>query len=77
MLQGRPWLFDFLLFSFKNFDGCTPPSKMEFSTKVFWVQTHDLPIACMNETIGGEIGSTIGKEQFNVWVDGIGWRKTP
>lgn len=50
---------------------------MEFNTKVFWVQMHNLPIACMNETIGREIGSTIGKVQdFDVQVDRTEWGKT-
>lgn len=56
----RPWLFDSYLLALKPFDGCTLSLKMDFSKEAFWVQLHNLPIACMNAEIGNQIGSTIG-----------------
>lgn len=33
---------------------------MNFSTKAFWVNMHDLPISCLNAKMGNHIGNTIG-----------------
>lgn len=48
----RPWLFDNYLFNLQLFDGCTPPSRIDFHEASFWMQMHDLPILCMNQDTG-------------------------
>lgn len=58
--EGRPWLFDKHLFVMKDFDGLTPPRNMKFETASFWVQIHNLPLACMNREVGYKIGSSVG-----------------
>jgi len=37
VLEGRPWLFDGYLVSIVDFDGTTPPSKMNFDRAAFWI----------------------------------------
>jgi hypothetical protein len=60
----------------KDFDGLTPPRKMKFETASFWVQIHNLPLACMNREVGYKIGSSVGVvEEVDVSVDGVGWGK--
>lgn len=72
--NGRPWLFNFHLLFLKVFDGHTPPSRMDFTKEAFWVLMHDLPLACMNEKFGFQIGNTIGSIQMcDVNQDGIAW----
>lgn len=33
----------------------------------------NLPLACMNQTTGRRIGSTVGEEMVNTGADRIGW----
>lgn len=64
----------FYLLSLKPFDGLTPPLKMNFSNEILWVQLHNLPIRCMNEKIGSQIGEMQGiMKACNVDVDGSSW----
>lgn len=74
VLARRPWLFESFLLSLKPFDGYTLASKMDFSKEAFWVQLHELPIACMNEDMGIFISNTIGLvKACDVQIDGSGW----
>lgn len=74
VLQNRPWLFSSFLFVLKQLNGCIPPSKMNFNTKVFWVHMHILPITCMNAKLGSQIGKNIGNvTKYDVRDDGTGW----
>lgn len=76
VLLGRPWLFDNFLFSLKQFDGRVPPAKMDFSKEVFWVNMHNLPLACMNEAKGTSIDNTIGTViECDVDEEGTSWGK--
>lgn len=43
VLSGRPWLFDQHLLVLHEFNGFTPPSQMDFTHSLFWVQLHELP----------------------------------
>lgn len=58
--EGKPWIFDGNLVVITDFDGFTPPSQMEFEKAAFWVRMYNLPLACMGQTIGHQIGSTVG-----------------
>lgn len=34
---------------------------MELTTEQFWIQLHQLPMGCMDRTIGEQIGNSIGR----------------
>lgn len=74
VLLGRPWSFDRMLVCMQEFDGTTPPKEIPFSTKVFWIQVHNMPLACMTKEVGSQIGQGLG-EVLNVEVDNseLGW----
>lgn len=47
---------------------------MVFNKATFWIQMHDLPLSCINEDVGIQIGSTIGTVvECDVDEDGNGW----
>lgn len=74
LMGGRPWLFKNYLFLLKMFDEITQPHKMQFEQEEFWVQMHNLPLACMNKSIREQIGNTIGNVvEMDVNEDGLGW----
>jgi hypothetical protein len=74
VLEGRPWLFDGLLVSVVDFDGTTPPSKMNFDKAAFWIRMFNLPLACMGKEIGYKIGSSVGLvEEVDVSDGEAGW----
>jgi hypothetical protein len=74
VLEGRPWLFDRSLLVLKEIDENTPPSHMEFSNALFWIQLHDMPLTCMNREVGMRIGRSLGTvEDIDVTGDGVGW----
>jgi hypothetical protein len=60
VMEGRPWLFDGNLMAIAEFDGFTPPTQMVFEKATFWVRMYNLPLACMESTIGHQIGATVG-----------------
>lgn len=72
--EGKPWLFDNCLIVLNLYDGFTQPAEISFAIERFWVQLHDLPLACMNEECGKEIGGVIGRVvEVDTKVDGCGW----
>jgi hypothetical protein len=74
ILDGRPWSYDRQIIVLNEFDGCVPPSQMEFSHSPFWVQVHDMPLICMNRTVGSMIGESLGEVvDVDVAGDGSGW----
>lgn len=73
VLEGRPWVFEGSLFSLEEFDGITPPLEIPFEKAAFWVRMFNLPLACMGQTVGFQIGSTMGMVE-EVETD-IGWGK--
>ncbi|XP_042958006.1 uncharacterized protein LOC122293492 [Carya illinoinensis] len=74
--SGRPWLFDNQLLVLKEFDGFTPLKQVNFNSESFWVRFHNLPLSCMMEVRGEQIGSTVGRvERVDVQEDGSGWGK--
>lgn len=50
-MQHCPCLFDRFLFNLKNFDGFSYPKDVDFNLVSFWVQSHNLPLGCMNRTL--------------------------
>ncbi|KAF5468807.1 hypothetical protein F2P56_012927 [Juglans regia] len=74
ILEGRPWLFDNQLFVIMQYDGFTPPSKINFKRECFWIQMHELPLICMNKVRGEIIGGTVGRvKEVDTQEDGCGW----
>lgn len=77
VMQGCPWLFDSGLFFLKEFDGCIPPSKMDFNRESFWIHMYNLPLASMNEFMENFIGSTFRLVMdYDVGADETGWEKS-
>ncbi|XP_059457696.1 uncharacterized protein LOC132187382 [Corylus avellana] len=76
VLEGRPWVFEGSLFSLEEFDGITPPLEIPFEKAAFWVRMFNLPLACMGQAVGFQIGSTMGMvEEVETDDEGIGWGK--
>jgi hypothetical protein len=74
VLEGRPWSFERRLFSVVEYDGATPPEKLNFDTAAFWVRMYRLPLSCMSREIGYKLGATIGLvEEVDTDEDGVGW----
>lgn len=74
VFEGRPWFFDRQILVIQEFDGSIPVSQMEFSFSPFWVQVHEMPLVCMNKTVGIKIGESMGVvEDVDVAGDGAGW----
>jgi hypothetical protein len=56
------------------FDGITPPSEIAFDKVAFWVRMYNLPLACMGQDIGRQIGASIGEvELVETDEDGAAW----
>ena len=55
VMEGRPWTFDRQIIVLNEFDGRTPPSKMEFTHSPIWVQVHNMPLLCMNKSVGSKV----------------------
>jgi hypothetical protein len=61
------------LFALEEFDGIKPPLEISFDQAAFWVRMLNLPLACMVQNVGIQIGSTIGTvEEVDSDDDGIG-----
>jgi hypothetical protein len=74
VLEGRPWLFQGHVFSVEEFDGRTLPSKIAFERVSFWVRMFNLPLACMCQRIGYQLGAALGEvEDVETNEDGFGW----
>ncbi|KAF5470878.1 hypothetical protein F2P56_011366 [Juglans regia] len=74
ILDGRPWLFDNVLFPLRPYDGLLLPGQIKFESEIFWVQLHDLPLGLMTRECGERIGGSVGKViAVDVADDGIGW----
>lgn len=74
IMKERPWLLDSSLFSMKLFDGCTPHSNWIFP-EPFWVQMHQLLLACMNENVSTQVGQTSDLVlECDVRDDGNEWK---
>jgi hypothetical protein len=58
VMAGRPWAFDRQILVLNEFDGNTPPSKMDFSRSPFWIQAHEMPLVCMTKGVGTKIGNS-------------------
>ncbi|KAF5465302.1 hypothetical protein F2P56_015322 [Juglans regia] len=52
VLAGRPWSFDRALICLQEVDGEVPLKDIKFERELFWVQAHNMPLACMSKEIG-------------------------
>lgn len=74
IMARRPWSFDKQILILNDLDGNAPPSQMQFTHSPFWVQVHDLPLICMNKTVGKKIEDFLGSlVEVDVAGDGMGW----
>lgn len=74
VLEFRPWIFEGNLFSVEAYNGNIAPSMMDFTRASFWIRMLHLPLACMCETMGFKIGSSVGGvEEVESEEDGMGW----
>ena len=60
VLNGRPWSFDRQILVLQDFDESIPPSQMEFTHSLFWIQVHDMPFLCMNKAACTKISESMG-----------------
>jgi hypothetical protein len=52
------------------------PIKMDFEKAAFWVLMFNLPLLCMSETMGAQIGKSVGVvEEVETDEDEIGWEE--
>lgn len=76
VLAERPWLFDNNLFVLRPFDVTVQPHLIDLHYGYFWIQLHNLPMACMNRQIGKKIGSSINQVvKVDIPDDELGWGK--
>lgn len=68
--EGKPWLFDQQLICLQYFDGFSSPTNLVFNHAFLWVQLHDMPLCCLNYTVGAQIGKVI---HVDVDDSGHGW----
>jgi hypothetical protein len=74
VMEGRPWSFDRQIIVLNEFDGSIPPSQLAFNHSPIWIQVHDMPLICMNKSVGTKIGSSLGElVDIDVAGDGMGW----
>jgi hypothetical protein len=75
VLEGRPWVFErSVLFAVEAFDGITPPAEMVFEKVAFWVRIYGLPLACMGQEVGRQVGAPIGEvEMVDTDEEGAAW----
>jgi hypothetical protein len=73
VMVGRPWSYDRTLLILHDFDRKLAPYQMDFSVSPIWVQIHNMPLGCMNQEVGFQIGSMLGKvEELAVAEDNVG-----
>ncbi|KAL5756956.1 hypothetical protein ACOSQ2_021702 [Xanthoceras sorbifolium] len=61
ILKGGPWAFDRNLLAWKEASGIGRISDVNFNLTPFWIQLHNLPLACMCRDVGLMLGGLIGK----------------
>jgi hypothetical protein len=72
--EGLLWLFNRTVFVLKEVEDSIPPTQMDFTQSLFWVQVHNMPVICMNREVGHRIRATMGMvEEVDVTRDGVGW----
>lgn len=51
---------------------------MKFDRATFWIQFHNMPLACMSREVGWSIVSCVREvEEVDATAEGIGWGKFP
>jgi hypothetical protein len=60
----------------EEFDDNTVPTQMAFTRAAFWLLVDNMPLGCISNEIGYNIGASLGKvEVMGVKEDEIGWGK--
>ncbi|XP_042944730.1 uncharacterized protein LOC122278618 [Carya illinoinensis] len=74
VLHGRPWTFDRSLVCMQEIDGLVPLKDLTFTRETFWVQAHDMPMACMTKEVGAELFSGMERvHKVETDAGGCGW----
>jgi hypothetical protein len=74
VMAGCPLSYDRTLLILYELDGKLSLTQMDFSCTPIWVQIHNMPLACMNQGVGNQIGNSLGKvEEVAVAEEGVGW----
>jgi hypothetical protein len=74
VMEGRPWAFERNLFAVEEFDGIASPNEIEFNHVAFWIRMFNLPLACMSQKVGFQIGSSVGEvAEVDTDGEGLGW----
>jgi hypothetical protein len=74
IMEGRLWSFDQQILVLNDFNGRTPPSQLDFSHSLIWVQVHDMLLLCMNKAVGTKIRDSLGQlMDVDVVGDGARW----
>ncbi|TXG54013.1 hypothetical protein EZV62_019269 [Acer yangbiense] len=61
ILEGGPWLFDKQLLVLREASGSEKVTDLQFRYVPFWIQLHNLPLACLNREIGLHLGGLVGQ----------------
>ncbi|KAK6141886.1 hypothetical protein DH2020_024364 [Rehmannia glutinosa] len=74
ILDGGPWSFDNLMLMLAQLYPSVVPMTIPMHSLLFWVQIFNLPIGCLNENVGRQLGNFIGsfveydpKNSSSVW----------
>lgn len=77
VVDGHLWSYEHTLLVLNEFDGKTPPSQMEFSLTPIWIQIHNMPLGCMNRSVGKKIGETLScVEEVAIAKHDVGWGRS-
>lgn len=76
VINGRPQSFDQWLVCLQKFDGCLSSNEVPFNKEVFWLQVHNILLACMTQEVGMMIDECVGKVvKVNADQWKLGWGK--
>ena len=61
VLDGGPWTFDNFHLVLHHYKPGDIPATIPLNHFAIWVQVHELPVGCMSERIGIQLGNAIGE----------------
>ncbi|XVF67588.1 hypothetical protein PTKIN_Ptkin10aG0133100 [Pterospermum kingtungense] len=60
VLEGGPWTFDSHLLILHQLKPGEIPNRVPLNFVDYWVQVYNLPVGCMSESIGKQLGNFVG-----------------
>ncbi|XP_073035368.1 uncharacterized protein [Primulina eburnea] len=61
IMDGGPWSFDNHLLLLQRVNSGEVPTQVPLNLVSFWVQIYDLPVGYMSESIGQQLGNSVGQ----------------